>query len=255
MQALLNHFAEQSLLYSLLAVALVAFLESLVLVGLILPGALMMAGLGALIGAGKLNLYQACLVALVACVLADWISFAIGWKFKNVLRRSRLIHRYRSWLDKTEYALHQHNMLAILAGRFIGPTRPLLPAVAGMLSLSPVKFALPSLIGGLLWPPVYFMPGILAGVAIDIPANHNSWLFKWLLLLVAVLAWLAIWLCWRVYRFGKQRSLPGRLSAGQWRLLAGLASVVALAGLVAIQYHPLMPVYRHLLWQVLTVSV
>ena len=46
MQALLEHFITQSVMYSLIAVALVAFLESLALVGLILPGTVMMAGLG-----------------------------------------------------------------------------------------------------------------------------------------------------------------------------------------------------------------
>lgn len=53
MQALLEHFITQSTLYSLIAVLLVAFLESLALVGLILPGTVLMAGLGALIGSGE----------------------------------------------------------------------------------------------------------------------------------------------------------------------------------------------------------
>ncbi|HBV5232984.1 TPA: DedA family protein, partial [Escherichia coli] len=52
MQALLEHFITQSTVYSLIAVVLVAFLESLALVGLILPGTVLMAGLGALIGSG-----------------------------------------------------------------------------------------------------------------------------------------------------------------------------------------------------------
>lgn len=55
MQALLEHFITQSTAYSLMAVVLVAFLESLALVGLILPGTVLMAGLGALIGSGELN--------------------------------------------------------------------------------------------------------------------------------------------------------------------------------------------------------
>lgn len=55
MQVLLEHFITQSTVYSLIAVVLVAFLESLALVGLILPGTVMMAGLGALIGGGEVN--------------------------------------------------------------------------------------------------------------------------------------------------------------------------------------------------------
>lgn len=59
MQALLEHFITQSTVYSLMAVVLVAFLESLALVGLILPGTVLMAGLGALIGSGELSFWYA----------------------------------------------------------------------------------------------------------------------------------------------------------------------------------------------------
>ena len=59
MQALLEHFITQSTVYSLMAVVLVAFLESLALVGLILPGTVLMAGLGALIGSGEFSFWHA----------------------------------------------------------------------------------------------------------------------------------------------------------------------------------------------------
>ncbi|STT83992.1 DedA family inner membrane protein YabI [Klebsiella pneumoniae] len=59
-----------------------------------------------------------------------------------------------------------------------------------MLDLPVAKFVLPNIIGCLLWPPLYFLPGILAGAAIDIPADENSASFKWLLLGAALLAWL-----------------------------------------------------------------
>ena len=75
MQALLEHFITQSTVYSLMAVVLVAFLESLALVGLILPGTVLMAGLGALIGSGELSFWHAWLAGIVGCLLGDWISF------------------------------------------------------------------------------------------------------------------------------------------------------------------------------------
>lgn len=83
MQALLEHFITQSTVYSLMAVVLVAFLESLALVGLILPGTVLMAGLGALIGSGELSFWHARLARIVGCLLGDWISFWLGWRFKS----------------------------------------------------------------------------------------------------------------------------------------------------------------------------
>ena len=83
MQALLEHFITQSTVYSLMAVVLVAFLESLALVGLILPGTVLMAGLGALIGSGELSFWHAWLAGIVGCLLGDWISFWLGWPIIN----------------------------------------------------------------------------------------------------------------------------------------------------------------------------
>ena len=77
MQALLEHFITQSTVYSLIAVVLVAFLESLALVGLILPGTVLMAGLGALIGSGELSFWHAWLAGIVGCC---WATGSLsGW--------------------------------------------------------------------------------------------------------------------------------------------------------------------------------
>lgn len=255
MEAFLEHFITQSVAYSLVAVALVAFLESLALVGLILPGTVMMAGLGALIGSGELGFYTAWLAGVVGCLLGDWVSFGIGWRFKTALHRWSFLKKHKTLLDKTEHALHQHSLFTILVGRFIGPTRPLVPMVAGMLDLPVRKFVLPNVIGCVLWPPLYLLPGILAGAAIDIPAGMQSSNFKWLLLGVALLLWLAGWLCWRAWRSAKvARSdrLTRWLPATRLRWLAPLLAVMAIAAFIAIQFHPLMPIYRGILWQVVS---
>ncbi|AHG21180.1 membrane protein [Chania multitudinisentens RB-25] len=253
MEAYLQHLVTQSLAFTLSVVMLVALLESLALVGLLLPGTVMMASIGALIGGGKVDFYLAWGAGIVGCLLGDWISYFIGRAFKEPLHRWSFLQKHKAMLDKTEYALHQHSMITILVGRFIGPTRPLVPMVAGMLSLPPYKFALPNIIGCLTWPPVYFFPGILAGVAIDIPYSANSTLFKWLLFGVVLVMWLAAWLSWRWWREGKRGvdKLARWLSPLRLRVACVLSWGVGLAGFYYLSQQPLMPVYRHLLWQVL----
>ncbi|EAR9308171.1 TPA: DedA family protein [Salmonella enterica subsp. salamae serovar 35:g,m,s,t:-] len=252
MQALLEHFITQSALYSLIAVLLVAFLESLALVGLILPGTVLMAGLGALIGSGELNFWHAWLVGIIGCLMGDWISFWLGWRFKKPLHRWSFMKKNKSLLDKTEHALHQHSMFTILVGRFVGPTRPLVPMVAGMLDLPVAKFIGPNLIGCLLWPPFYFLPGILAGAAIDIPSDMQSGDFKWLLLATALLLWVGGWLCWRLWRSGKAAvdRLTAYLPRSRLLYLAPLTLGIGVVALVALVRHPLMPVYIDILRKV-----
>jgi len=251
MEAWIQQLITQSLEWALFAVALVTFLESLALVGLLLPGTVMMASLGALVGSGELGLYPAWAAGFAGCLIGDWVSYGIGWKFQGPLPRWKYLQKYKGLLDKTEHALHQHSMFTILVGRFVGPTRPLIPLAAGMLELPVRKFLPPNLIGCLLWPPIYLLPGILAGVAIDVPKAAQGGSFKWLLLGAALLIWLGGWLGWRWWRSGKSRDWatawlpPARL---RWAGPLGLA--IAVAAFVAIQFHPMMPVFRHLLWQV-----
>ena len=142
-------------------------------------------------------------------------------------------------------------MFTILVGRFVGPTRPLIPLAAGMLELPVRKFLPPNLIGCVLWPPLYLLPGILAGVAIDVPKDAQSGAFKWLLLLVALLVWLGCWLGWRWWRSGKSRDwATAYLPPARLRWLAPLGIAIAVGAFVAIQFHPMMPLFRQLLWQV-----
>lgn len=253
MEALLEHFITQSAMYSLVAIALVAFFESLALVGLILPGTVMMAALGALIGSGEVIFWHAWLAGIVGCLLGDWISFWLGWRFKKPLHRWSFLKKHKALLDKTEHALHEHSLFTILVGRFVGPTRPLVPMVAGMLDLPIRKFLPPNIIGCLLWPPFYFLPGILAGAAIDIPADMQSSSFKWLLLLTAIVLWLACWLCWRLWRAGKSGSdrLTAYLPRQRLLWLAPGTMVIAIAAVVMLAKHPLMPIYLDILGKVI----
>lgn len=251
MEAWLQHLITQSLAWSLLAVGLITFFESLALVGLLLPGTVLMASFGALIGSGQIGLYPAWLAGTIGCLVGDWISYLIGWQFKGPLHRWSFIKKHQGLMDKTEHALHQHSMFTIIVGRFVGPTRPLIPLVAGMLELPVKKFIPPNIIGCVLWPPLYLLPGILAGVAIDVPKGASSSMFKWLLLAVALLVWLGCWLGWRWLRSKKQADWASAyLPSSRLRWLAPLMIVIAVASFVALQFHPMMPVFRHLLSEV-----
>ena len=254
MEAYLQHLVAQSVGIALIIVAVVAFFESLALVGLILPGTVMMATLGTLIGSGQVGLYEAWLAAGLGCFVGDWASYFIGRRFKGPLHNWKFLQRYQALLDKTGSALDRHSFATVIIGRFIGPTRPLVPMVAGMLSLPPYKFAPPNIVGCITWPPVYFLPGILAGVAIDIPAGHNSTVFKWLLLGSAALLWLTAWLLWRWFRSDKNSgdAMARWLPLARVRVLSVLGVIGTAVCFVMLSKQHLMPVYGHLLWKVIT---
>lgn len=254
MEAYLQHVVAQSVGFALIIVSVVAFFESLALVGLLLPGTVMMATLGTLIGSGQVGLYEAWLAAGLGCFFGDWVSYFIGRGFKEPLHNWSFLQRYQTLLDKTGYALERHSFATVILGRFIGPTRPLVPLAAGMLNLPPLKFAPPNVVGCITWPPVYFLPGILAGVAIDIPHSHSSTVFKWTLFISVVLIWLSAWLVWRWVRSGKASSdaVTAWLPLGRLRWVSTLSIAATALSIFMLSKQPLMPVYGHLLYKVIT---
>ncbi len=255
MEAWIQHLLEQSVEWALFVVAVVTFLESLALVGLVLPGTVIMASLGALIGSGHISLYPAWAAGFIGCLLGDWLSFYIGWKFQGPLHRWQYLKKHQALLNKTEHALHNHSVATILIGRFVGPTRPLIPLIAGMLELPARRFLPPSLFGCIMWPPVYLLPGILAGVAIDVPAGGQDPLFKWLLAGMALLIWVSGWLIWRWLRPKKAvTEQDGWLNAKRLRWLACISLAITVVAFIALLKHPMMPVFSHLLWRVITGS-
>ncbi|CAM3636270.1 hypothetical protein BS639_04595 [Rouxiella silvae] len=254
MEAYLQHLVAQSVGFALIIVSVVAFFESLALVGLLLPGTVMMATLGTLIGSGQVGLYEAWLAAGLGCFLGDWVSYFMGRGFKGPLHNWSFLKRYQALLDKTGYALERHSFATVILGRFIGPTRPLVPLVAGMLNLPPLKFAPPNIVGCITWPPVYFLPGILAGVAIDIPHSHSSTVFKWTLFITVVLIWLSAWLVWRWVRSGKASAdaVSAWLPLARLRWVSVLSMSATLVSIFMLSKQPLMPIYAHLLFKVIT---
>lgn len=245
MEALIENLVTKSMTWSLIIVVLISFFESLALVGLILPGAILMASIGAMIGSGKVNLYPVWIISTTGCLLGDWISYYIGKKFQIPLNQWVFLQRYKSILDKIKYALYRYSMFTIILGKFIGHTRPLIPLIAGMMGLSVKKILIPNIISCLLWPPIYFMPGILTGAIIDIPKNQYSIFLKILLFITIIFFWIGVWLCWRWKSYYNTKNWINKfISINIIRWIAPFFLIFGLGSFIILQYHPLMILFR-----------
>lgn len=252
MEYWLTSLITHSLTYSLFIIGIISFLESLALIGLLLPGIVLMATLGTFIGNGKLFFYPSWIAGIIGCLLGDWISYYIGLYFENWLHNLSFLKKHYNILEKTKRLLNKHSMLTILIGRFIGPTRPLIPMVSGMLKLPLKKFILPSFIGCILWPPIYFFPGIIAGITINIPTDSNNNYFKLFLLIIAILIWTGIWLIskwWKIKHIKNRENM--NIIQKNIGFIAIIISLFGLFGLILIQFHPTMLIFRKVLSTIL----
>ena len=158
-----------------LALFLVACGECLALIGILVPGALLLFGVGVLAGGGVLTLGETLLLAFAGGLLGDALSYALGWRFQQRIRHLPLLRSHPQWLDSAEAYMQRYGIGSLLVGRFIGPLRPLLPMVAGMLKMPLARFSAVSVLAGAGWSVAYLLPGWATGAAIRLPLSQDFW--------------------------------------------------------------------------------
>jgi len=174
-----------------------AALESLFLVGVVVPGALVMVSAGALVAFDLLPLWPTLAWAAAGAAVGDGFSFWIGRHFRDRLRRLR---RSAALLERGEAFFHRHGGKSVLLGRFVGPIRAVIPTVAGAMGMSPLRFAAVNVLSALLWAPAYILPGVAFGASLELASEVAVRLVIMLLVLLLVVA-VTIWIVRRAFRF------------------------------------------------------
>ncbi|WP_257295202.1 VTT domain-containing protein [Endozoicomonas sp. YOMI1] len=149
------------------AIAMVACLESLVAVGIVLPGVAMLFALAAIAGAASISIYPILLWAFLGAVVGDGISYQLGYYYHERVRGWWPFNRHPQWLERGEDFFREYGILSVVTGRFVGPVRPIIPAVAGMMGMVPRYFFTVNILSALAWSPVYLLPGYLTGAALQ----------------------------------------------------------------------------------------
>ena len=173
-----------------LGVFLIAFFESLALVGLVLPGAAMMFGIGALVGTDVLPLGPTLAWATLGAIAGDGVSFWLGRHYHMQLKTLWPLRNHPELISRATDFFYRHGGKSILFGRFIGPIRPVIPAVAGMLEMPTQRFLLFNVISGVLWAPVYVLPGMIFTTSLGLAAEVASRLAVMAGTMLAVLVFL-----------------------------------------------------------------
>lgn len=243
MEELLHNAFNHSAELALLLLFLIVLAESTALVGLLIPGTVLMITMGTLIGTGKMDFWLACGVGFLAALMGDVLSYALGYRYRRKLHRLKLIREHRRLLLQARHVLRHHGPIGIFIGRFLGPTRPVLPMVAGMLSMPPKRFMPACVLACLLWSPTYFLPGILAGAAYGL-GETNAVHFPTLLFICAGLFIATSWLILRGLKHGWSSR---RMSIG-----TPITGLVSLGAAYFLFSHPHADNYGERLIQVLT---
>lgn len=206
--------------FSNLLIFVVAVLESLLLVGLLIPGAFLLFGIGALVTTGALQLYPTMIWTILGAIAGDTISFFIGRHYHQRLRIIWPLKRYPALINRGVDFFCRHGGKSVFMARFVGPVRPIVPAIAGMMDMKIGRFLLVDMIASVLWAPAFILPGMAFGASLGLAAEVAGRLVVLLVVVVGI-----TWLSYALIR-------------GVWRMLQPHASAVVEKALNWSRKHP-----------------
>jgi undecaprenyl-diphosphatase len=151
---------------TLLVIAVLYFVESVVAIGVLVPGALLTFFLGFLASSNYLDPYLVISIAVSSAFLGEALSFYLGRKGSGLFSRQSGLFAQTN-LARGEDFFNKHGAKGVLIGRFIGPLKSLIPFIAGLSGMKRLKFFLLNLLSVASWVLFYFYLGFFFGTAWD----------------------------------------------------------------------------------------
>ena len=150
--------------YNLL-VGIVAYLESLPVFGLLVPGSTLILFAGFLALHGKGAIASVILVSTVGAILGDLSSYGLGARLGETLLQRPLLQKRIDLVRKAEIFFAAHGGKSVFLARFFGPVRGFVPFIAGCARMRPLSLCGYVLVSGVLWGLAYPGLGYLAGAS------------------------------------------------------------------------------------------
>ena len=160
--------------FGILAILLVVFAESGLLIGFVFPGDSLLFTAGYMVqqnilhlGAFPFNIHIFVAMLFIAAVLGDSTGYAFGHKVGRKLfdkPNSRFFKK--KYLLQAEKFYEKHGALTIVLARFVPVVRTFAPIVAGTSKMHYHTFLAYNLIGGALWVSAFTYLGYFAGAAL-----------------------------------------------------------------------------------------
>jgi len=130
---------------------LIVFVETGVVFMPFLPGDSLLFVVGAMAGAGFLNLPLVLTLLLIAAILGDQCNYLIGRHFGNRLLQSHSRWFNREAYDRSHAFYERYGGITIIIARFMPFVRTFAPFVAGVSHMDRARFSLYNVVGAVLW--------------------------------------------------------------------------------------------------------
>ena len=152
--------------FGILAILLVVFAESGLLIGFVLPGDSLLFTSGYMVQQNILHIdiHVFAILVFIAAVLGDSVGYSFGHKVgRKLFEKENSRFFKKKYLEQTEEFYDKHGSVTIVLARFAPIVRTFAPIVAGAGKMHYKTFLIFNLIGGFLWSSLFIYLGFHAG--------------------------------------------------------------------------------------------
>lgn len=161
MQFVTAHHAALPWLAGLLAAA-----ETTAFLSVLIPATALLMGVGAAVSTGALPFLPVWAGAAAGAVVGSTFSWWLGRRYGNRLVAAWPLRGHADLVDRTRALFGRWGLLAVPAGHFIGPLRPVVFLFAGMSGMGFWRFQAVNVAGAVAWAFAIPKAGELGGDAI-----------------------------------------------------------------------------------------
>jgi len=177
-------------------IALLAFAESMAVIGVVVPFTAVIVASGALLASGALDPWIVLPWGIAGAALGDAVSYWLG------LFLGHRVHRVWPFKNDPELLVRGHRfflrwgVLSVCLGRFFGPLRAVVPLVAGMMEMPQARFQVANVVSAVVWLPALMLPGAIAGKLFENVTGFGEKAFVYVFIAFVALPLLVGLICW-----------------------------------------------------------
>jgi len=158
---------------------LASFLESMVFLGVIIPGAVLVVLAGAILPQGYFSLTVLIFIVTLGAILGDSLSYYLGTKGTKFFRNENKLLK-EEHLVQGKLFFEKYGSKSIAFSRFVGPLRAIVPFIAGLSGMNKAIFFFWNISSAILWALIHVLLGYFFGSnlsIIKIFINNTTYIF------------------------------------------------------------------------------
>lgn len=205
--------ANQHLAYTL--VFLLSFSESFPIIGSIIPGTTIIVAISALVPSGAVDIWWLLLSAILGAIGGDGFAYWLGYRYHEAIGLIWPFRKYPQLISIGRDAIAKHGGKSVFIARFTPAIRAVVPLVAGVLRMNPLRFYAVNIFSAVAWAVAHIVPAVIAGASLALAGAVGGRLLLLIVVLI-VLLWLVFILVRRAVVNGLPLLGTGLMKLWQW---------------------------------------